>query len=62
MAVSYTHLDVYKRQLEVFLITLALAVPLGLGLALLRISRFAVLSTLVNGYIWLCLLYTSRCV
>ena len=39
--------------LEVFLITLALAVPLGLGLALLRISRFAVLSTLVNGYIWL---------
>ncbi len=39
--------------LQVFLITLALAVPLGLGLALMRISRFAVLSTLVNGYIWL---------
>ena len=39
--------------LQVFLITLVLAVPLGLGLALLRISRFAVLSGLVNGYVWL---------
>jgi len=39
--------------LQVFLITLVLAVPLGLGLALLRISRFGFLSTLVNGYIWL---------
>jgi polar amino acid transport system permease protein len=39
--------------LQVFLITLALAVPLGLALALLRISRFAVLSAAVNGYIWL---------
>jgi len=39
--------------LQVFLITLALAVPLGLALALLRISRFAVLSAGVNGYIWL---------
>jgi len=39
--------------LQVFLITLLLAVPLGLGLALLRISRFGFLSVLVNGYIWL---------
>lgn len=39
--------------LQVFLITLVLAVPLGLGLALLRISRFRFLSGLVNGYIWL---------
>jgi len=39
--------------LQVFLITFVLAVPLGLALALVRISRFAVLSTLVNGYIWL---------
>ena len=39
--------------IQVFLITLVLAVPLGLGLALLRISRFGVLSGLVNGYIWL---------
>ena len=39
--------------LQVFLITFALAVPLGLALALLRISRFAVLGGLVNGYIWL---------
>jgi len=39
--------------LQVFLITLVLAVPLGLGLALLRISRFGILSGLVNGYIWL---------
>ena len=38
---------------QVFLITLALAVPLGLALALLRISRFGLLSGLVNGYIWL---------
>ena len=39
--------------LQVFLITLALSVPLGLALALLRISRFRVVSSLVNGYIWL---------
>jgi len=39
--------------LQVFLITLVLAVPLGLGLALVRISRFKVLGGLVNGYIWL---------
>ena len=39
--------------IQVFLITLALAVPLGLALALLRISRFGLLSGLVNGYIWL---------
>jgi polar amino acid transport system permease protein len=39
--------------IQVFLITLVLAVPLGLGLALLRISRFGILSGLVNGYIWL---------
>ena len=39
--------------LQVFLITLVLAVPLGLGLALVKISRFGVLRGLVNGYIWL---------
>ena len=39
--------------LKVFLITLVLSVPFGLALALMRISRFKVLGTLVNGYIWL---------
>jgi polar amino acid transport system permease protein len=39
--------------LKVFLITLVLAVPFGLALALMRISRFKVLGTLVKGYIWL---------
>jgi len=39
--------------LKVFLITLVLAVPFGLALALMRISRFKTVSTLVNGYIWL---------
>ncbi|MBK1679884.1 amino acid ABC transporter permease [Rhodocyclus tenuis] len=39
--------------LQVFLITLALAVPLGLALALIRISRFRTASTAVSGYIWL---------
>ncbi len=39
--------------LQVFLITFLLAVPMGLALALIRISRFSVLSALVNGYIWL---------
>ena len=39
--------------LQVFLLTFVLAVPLGLGLALIRISGFAVLGGLVNGYIWL---------
>ncbi|WP_291991053.1 amino acid ABC transporter permease [Candidatus Accumulibacter sp. ACC007] len=39
--------------LQVFIITFVLAVPLGLLLALLRVSRFTVVSALVNGYIWL---------
>ena len=39
--------------LQVFLITLQLSVPLGLGLALARISRFKSVSVAVNGYIWL---------
>jgi len=39
--------------LQVFLITLALAVPLGLALALIRISSFRAASTAVSGYIWL---------
>ena len=39
--------------LKLFFITLALAVPLGLGLALIRISRFTVASQAVNGYLWL---------
>jgi polar amino acid transport system permease protein len=39
--------------LQVFLITLLLAAPLGLALALIRISRYRFLSGLVNGYIWL---------
>ena len=39
--------------LQVFLITLVLAVPLGLALALLRISRFRSIGGFVNGYIWL---------
>lgn len=39
--------------LKLFAITLALAVPLGLVLALVRVSRFGLLSGLVNGYIWL---------
>ena len=39
--------------LQVFVITLVLAVPLGLCLALLRISHFKLVSGAVNGYIWL---------
>ncbi len=42
-----------KVTLSLFFITLALAVPLGLALALARISKFKLLSRLVNGYIWL---------
>ena len=39
--------------LQVFTITLVLSVPLGLALALMRISRFKAVGSLVNGYIWL---------
>lgn len=42
-----------KLTLSLFFITLALAVPLGLVLALARISKWPLLSGLVNGYIWL---------
>ncbi len=39
--------------LKLFLITLTLAVPLGLALALIRISNQRAASHAVNGYIWL---------
>ena len=39
--------------LQVFLLTLLLSVPLGLVLALLRVSHFRLASSIVNGYIWL---------
>ena len=39
--------------LKLFVITLALAVPLGLALALARLSPLKPLSGAVNGYIWL---------
>ncbi|TEA72267.1 amino acid ABC transporter permease [Allopusillimonas ginsengisoli] len=42
-----------KVTLALFFITFALSVPLGLVLALARISRWRTLSRLVNGYIWL---------
>ena len=42
-----------KVTLTLFFITLALAVPLGLVLALARISKWTLVSRLVNGYIWL---------
>ena len=42
-----------KVTLTLFFITLALAVPLGLVLALVRISKWRLASSLVNGYIWL---------
>ncbi|AHV92452.1 amino ABC transporter, permease, 3-TM region, His/Glu/Gln/Arg/opine family domain protein [Bordetella holmesii 30539] len=45
--------DGAKVTLSLFFITLALAVPLGLVLALARISKFKLLARLVNGYIWL---------
>lgn len=42
-----------KVTLTLFFITLVLAVPLGLVLALARLSRWRTLSVAVNGYIWL---------
>ena len=39
--------------LKLFVITMLLAIPLGLVLALARLSRFAPLSAAVGSYIWL---------
>ena len=39
--------------LKLFVITLVLSVPLGLALALARLSRFKALSRFVEAYIWL---------
>ncbi|MBP6344633.1 MAG: amino acid ABC transporter permease [Neisseriaceae bacterium] len=38
--------------LKLFGVTLLLSIPLGLSLALMRLSRFKTLDRLVNGYIW----------
>jgi len=39
--------------LKVFFITLVLALPLGLMLAMVRLSRYRAASGIANGYIWL---------
>ena len=39
--------------LKVFIITLILSVPFGLGLAMVRVSHYKTASGAVNGYIWL---------
>ena len=39
--------------LQVFVITLLISLPLGLALALIRVSGLRFASTLVSGYIWL---------
>ncbi|MEG0054111.1 MAG: ABC transporter permease subunit, partial [Comamonas sp.] len=39
--------------LKLFFITLALSIPMGLALALMRISRIKALSSAVGAYIWL---------
>jgi polar amino acid transport system permease protein len=46
-------LDGTATTLLVFLVTVVLAIPFGLALALARISRWGVLSHAVNAYIWL---------
>ncbi|MDR2852897.1 MAG: amino acid ABC transporter permease [Burkholderiaceae bacterium] len=46
-------LDGSVLTLKLFFITLLLSVPLGLLLALMRISRVRALSLATNGYIWL---------
>lgn len=42
-----------KLTLGLFIITLLLSIPFGLLLALMRLSKFRILSYLVNAYIWL---------
>ncbi len=46
-------LDGTAVTLQVFLLTLVLAVPLGLALALVRVSHFRTAAGMVGGYIWL---------
>lgn len=46
-------LDGASVTLGLFVVTLLLSLPLGLALALVRLSRFAVLRHAVSGFIWL---------
>lgn len=39
--------------LQLFFITLLLSIPLGIALALMRLSRYRLLGTAVSGYLWL---------
>ena len=69
--VSYTHLDVYKRQIHVaaghqlalveasFRVDLGLVIPEGLDLVLVQEFELGDADAVFTGD---CLLYTSRCV
>ena len=49
--VSYTHLDVYKRQIQIFAVTLIFSLPLGLLVAVGRMSKNPIIRNLVKLYI-----------
>ena len=60
-AVSYTHLDVYKRQVMACLRGGLIPDPAALyGESFVR--RFPFLYICILGVAYICLLYTSRCV
>ena len=65
-AVSYTHLDVYKRQpkgfaLEVFMLGIFALKAFMLGVFTLRVVAFEAVASAIKRA-RACLLYTSRCV
>lgn len=45
--------DGAQLTLQLFFVTLILSIPLGLLLALMRLSHYRILNVSVNGYIWL---------
>ena len=62
-AVSYTHLDVYKRQLFMFLLTIIWLVILLLFVNNSYRNNLSDLQQTVRAALhYTCLLYTSRCV
>ena len=66
LPVSYTHLDVYKRQPETFIEPLGEAIGDAAPLVLWYVAQLANDDTPGTEYCWaesvVCLLYTSRCV
>ena len=59
---GFYYLDGLKVTLALAFWTLILATIVGVALGMVRVQNYRIVSSIIDGWINFCLLYTSRCV